>query len=138
MDSNANEKEKRIKPNETKEFVIGILLLGLGLFMLAMKVRVYSGFFGYGFRIWNFSIPSGTVVIPLIIGVIWYVLNPKSILAKIVMTLGGLFIVASIIMSVSLSFTGATLFEYILMLLLSAVGLGLILKTSFTDKKEDK
>lgn len=136
MDS--NEKEKRIKPNETKEFVIGILLLGLGLFMIAMKVRVYSGFFGYGFRIWNFNIPSGTVVIPLIIGVIWYVLNPKSILAKIVMTLGGLFIVASIIMSVSLSFTGATLFEYILMLLLSAVGLGLILKTSFTDKKEDK
>ena len=133
---NTNEKEKRIKPSETREFIIGILLLGLGLFMLAMKVRVHSGFFGYGLRIWNFSIPSGTVVIPLIIGVIWYVLNPKSILAKIVMTLGSLFIVASIIMSVSLSFTGATLFEYLLMLLLSAFGLGLILKTSFTDKKE--
>ncbi len=129
--------KKKIKPNETREFIIGILLLGLGLFMLAMKVRVHSGFFGYGFRIWNYNIPSGTVVIPLIIGVIWYVLNPKSWLAKIVMTLGGLFIVAAIVMSVSLSFTGATLFEYLLMLVLSAVGLGLILKTSFTDKKEN-
>ena len=133
MENDSN--EKRIKPNETREFIIGILLLGLGLFMLAMKVRVHSGFFGYGFRVWNYNIPSGTVVIPLIIGVIWYVLNPKSWLAKIVMILGGLFIVAAIVMSVSLSFTGATLFEYILMLLLSAIGLGLILKTSFTDKK---
>ena len=51
------------------------------------------------------------------------------------MILGGLFIVAAIVMSVSLSFTGATLFEYLLMLVISAVGLGLILKTSFTDKK---
>lgn len=133
MENNSN--EKRIKPNETREFIIGILLLGLGLFMLAMKVRVHSGFFGYGFRIWNYNISSGTVVIPLIIGVIWYVLNPKSWLAKIVLILGGLFIVAAIIMSVSLSFTGATLFEYLLMLVLSAIGLGLILKTSFTDKK---
>ena len=133
MENNSN--EKRIKPNETREFIIGILLLGLGLFMLAMKVRVHSGFFGYGFRVWNYNIPSGTVVIPLILGVIWYVLNPKSWLAKIVMILGGLFIVAAIVMSVSLSFTGATLFEYLLMLVISAVGLGLILKTSFTDKK---
>ena len=137
MENKTNEDKKRIKGNEATEFIIGIMLLGLGLFMLAMKVRVYTGFFGYGFRIWNFNIPSGTVVLPLIIGVIWYVINPKSILSKIVMILGGIFIVASIIMSVSLSFTGATLFEYILMLLLSAVGLGLILKTSFTDKKEE-
>lgn len=131
-----NENKKRIQPNETKEFVIGILLLGLGLFMLAMKTRVHTGFWGYGFRIWNFNIPSGTVVIPLIIGIVWYVINPKSILSKIVIALGSIFIVASIIMSVSITFTSTTLFEYILMLLLSAVGLGLILKTAFTDKKD--
>ena len=130
------ENNKRIKPNETREFVIGILLLGLGLFMLAMRVRVHSGWYGLGFRFGNFSLPTGTVVIPLIIGVVWYFINPKSIMPKLIITLGSLFIVASIIMSVSITYTSATLFEYILTMLLSATGLGLILKTAFTDKKE--
>ncbi len=135
MSENGGNKQ-RIKSNEAKEFFIGILLLGVGLFMLAMRVRVHSGWQGFWFRWGNFNLPTGTVVIPLLIGVIWYFMNPKSIIAKTIITLGSIFIVVSIIMSVSITFTQSTLFEYILMLVLSAAGLGLILKTTFTDKKE--
>ena len=135
----SNERKNKIQPNEMKEFVIGILLLSVGLFMLAMRVRVHGGFWGYGFRLWgNFNLPTGTVVIPLIIGVVWYFMNSKSIAAKVIIVLGSIFIVTSIIMSVSITFTGANLFEYILMLVLSAAGLGLILKTALTDKHEKK
>ena len=35
-------KEKKIKPNEIKEFAIGIILLAIGLFMLSMRVRVHT------------------------------------------------------------------------------------------------
>lgn len=129
------ENKKRIQNNELKEFAIGVLVFAVGLFMLSMKVRVNSGW--YGFYFGSFYMPSGIVIMPLIIGVIWYFANPKSNLSKIVMGLGVIFIVVSIIMSVRLTFTSSTLFEYILIVLLIAAGLGLILKTVFTDKKEE-
>ena len=128
-----SENKKKIQPNEMKDFIIGILLLAVGLFMLSMKVRVHSGW--YGFSYGGFSIPTGVVVIPLIIGVIWYFMNPKSFGAKLLIVLGSIFIVVSIIMSVSITFTSTTLFEYIIMILLSSAGVGLILKTAFTDKQ---
>ena len=132
---NSNSSKKRIQGNELKEFAIGVLVFAVGLFMLSMKVRVSSGW--YGFYFGSFFMPSGVVIMPLIIGVIWYFANPKSNLSKVIMGLGVIFIVISIIMSVRLTFTASTLFEYILIVLLIAAGLGLILKTVFTDKKEE-
>ncbi len=129
------ENKKRIQNSELKEFAIGVLLFAVGLFMLSMKVRVSSGW--YGFYFGSFYMPSGIVIMPLIIGVIWYFANPKSNLSKVIMGLGVIFIIVSIIMSVRLTFTTSTLFEYLLIVLLIAAGLGLILKTVFTDKKEE-
>ena len=130
-----NNKEKLVKQNEMREFVIGILLLSIGLFMLSMRVRVYSGWFA-GFTIGSFHVASGVVTIPLIIGIVWYVMNTKSILAKWLCILGSLIIVISIIMSIHINWVSSTLFEYLLIFILSAVGLGLILKTVLGDKKD--
>lgn len=130
-----NNKEKLVKQNEMREFVIGILLLSIGLFMLSMRVRVYSGWFA-GFTIGSFHVASGVVTIPLIIGIVWYVMNTKSILAKWLCILGSIIIVVSIIMSIQINWVSSTLFEYLLIFTLSAVGLGLILKTVLVDKKD--
>lgn len=130
-----NNKEKLVKSNEMREFVIGILLLAVGLFMLSMRVRVYSGWFA-GFTIGSFHVASGVVTIPLIIGIVWYVMNTKSILAKWLCILGSIIIVVSIIMSIQINWISSTLFEYLLIFILSAVGLGLILKTVLGDKKD--
>ena len=127
-------KEKLVKQNEMKEFVIGIILLSIGLFMLSMRVRVYSGWFA-GFTIGSFHVASGVVTIPLIIGIVWYVMNTKSVLAKLLCVLGSIIIVVSIIMSIQINWVSSTLFEYLLIFILSAVGLGLILKTILSDKK---
>ena len=130
-----NNKEKLVKQNEMREFVIGIILLSIGLFMLSMRVRVYSGWFA-GFTIGSFHVASGVVTIPLIIGIVWYVMNTKSILAKWLCILGSIIIVVSIIMSIQINWISSTLFEYLLIFILSAVGLGLILKTVLVDKKD--
>ena len=130
-----NNNEKKIKSNEMKEFVIGIILLSIGLFMLSMRVRVYSGWFA-GFTIGSFRVSSGVVTIPLIIGIVWYVMNTKSKLAKWLCLLGSIIIVVSIIMSIQINWVSSTLFEYLLIFILSAVGLGLILKTVLGDKKD--
>ena len=129
-----SDKEKRIKPNEMREFWIGVMLLAVGLFMLSLKVRVHTGW--AGFYIGFFPVTSGTIVIPLLIGIIWYCIKPKSIMPKIFAVLGALIIVVAVIMSVNISFVPTSLFEYILIFALASAGLGLVLKTLFTDKKE--
>lgn len=119
--------------NELLQFFIGVILLGAGLFMLSKRVMVHSSW--YVWRIGGFDLSSGTITIPLIIGIIWYFANSKSILPKIIITLSVVFIVLSIIMSVRINFVTTSMFDYILIFGMAAAGSGLLLKTLF--KKRD-
>lgn len=119
--------------NEVLQFFLGIILLGAGLFMLSKRVMVHSSM--YIWRIGGFDLSSGTVTIPLIIGIIWHFFDSKSIIAKIIITLGVIFIVLSIIMSVRINFVTTSMFDYILIFGMAAAGSGLLLKTLF--KKRD-
>lgn len=113
--------------NELAQFFIGVILLGIGLFLLCNKVVVHSSW--YSWRLWGINLSSGLVVIPLIIGIIWLFYNPKSIIAKFVIALGAVFIVATIIMSVSIYFVTTSMFDYILIIGMCAAGAGLLLRT---------
>ena len=116
-------------------FFIGIILLGAGLFLLSKRVMVTSSWYiwhfgsigGFG----GFDLSSGTVTIPLIIGIIWFFFNPKSIIPKIIITLSVIFIVLTIIMSVRLHFVATSLFDYILIFGMAAAGSGLLLRVLF-------
>lgn len=119
--------------NELLQFFIGVILLGAGLFMLSKRVMVHSSW--YTWRIGGFDLSSGTITIPLIIGIIWYFANSKSIFPKIIITLSVVFIVLSIIMSVKIHFVTTSMFDYILIFGMAAAGSGLLLKTLF--KKRD-
>ena len=119
--------------NELLQFFIGVILLGAGLFMLSKRVMVRSGW--HVWRIGGFDLSSGTITIPLIIGIIWYFANSKSIFPKIIITLSAVFLVISIIMSVRISFVTTSMFDYILIFGMAAAGSGLLLKILF--KKRD-
>lgn len=118
--------------NELLQFFIGVILLGAGLFMLSKRVMVHS--IWYTWRIGSFDLSSGTVTIPLIIGIIWYFLNSKSIAPKILITLSVIFIVITIIMSVRINFVTTSMFDYILIFGMAAAGSGLLLKTLFKKR----
>lgn len=77
---------------------------------------------------------SGTVTIPLIIGIIWYFCNSKSIVPKIIITLSVIFIIVSIIMSVRINFVTTSMFDYILIFGMAGAGAGLLLKTLFKKR----
>ena len=128
-------KDNKNEPQNTLEFYIGILLMGAGLFFLLNKTIVSSGFSNWRFGgfggFGGFYVSSGIVIVPLIIGIIWLFYNPKSILAKLITILGGIFIVASIIMSLRISFTTTTMFDYVIMIILIASGAGLLLRSFF-------
>lgn len=118
--------------NDLLQFFIGVILLGVGLFMLSKRVMVHSSW--HIWRIGNFDLSSGTVTIPLIIGIIWYFFNSKSIIPKIIIVLGIVFIVVTIIMSVSINFVTTSMFDYILIFGMAAAGTGLLLKTLFKKR----
>ena len=101
--------------------------------MLSKRVMVHSGW--YVWRIGGFDLSSGTVTIPLIIGIIWYFADSKSIVPKIIITLSVIFLVISIIMSVKIYFVTTSMFDYILIFGMAGAGAGLLLKTLF--KKRD-
>ncbi len=115
--------------NDVLSLFLGIILLGAGLFILSKRVVVSSGW--YIWRFGSFDLSSGTITIPLIIGIIWFFFNNKSIIAKIIITLSIIFIIVSIIMSVRLYFISTSLFDYILIFGMSAAGSGLLLKFFF-------
>ena len=124
--------KKQSGGNELLQFFIGVILLGAGLFMLSKRVMVHSSW--YVWRIGGFDLSSGTITIPLIIGIIWYFFNSKSIVPKIIITLSVIFIVISIIMSVRINFVTTSMFDYVLIFGMSAAGSGLLLKTLFKKK----
>ena len=115
--------------NSLFQLLIGIILLGAGLFMLSKRIMVHSSW--YMWRIGNFDLSSGTVVIPLLIGIIWFCFNTKSLPAKILITLSTIFIVLSIIMSVKISFMTTSMFDFVLTLGMTAAGAGLLLRGMF-------
>lgn len=124
--------KKESDNNELLQFFVGVILLGVGLFMLSKRVMVHSSW--YVWRIGGFDLSSGTITIPLIIGIIWYFCNSKSIAPKIIITLSVIFIVVSIIMSVRIKFVTTSMFDYILIFGMSAAGAGLLLKTLFKKR----
>lgn len=128
----APKQEKDSGRNELLEFFLGVILLGVGLFLLSKRVMVSSIFYTWGFG--GFNLSSGLVTVPLIIGIIWYFCNPKSIVPKIIITLGVIFIVVTIIMSIRIYFVTTSMYEYILIVGMAAAGAGLLLKTLFKKK----
>lgn len=113
---------------------LGILLIAAGLFLLLQQTDVTMSF--AGLRFFNYGVPSGLIVIPLIIGVIMLFYNPKFILGKIITAIGGVIIVAAIIMSTTIRFRTTSMYNYVIMVLLIAAGAGLILKSVFGNKKK--
>ena len=124
---------EHLNKNDALYFFLGIILLGAGLFMLSKRVMVHSSW--YTWRIGSFDLSSGATTIPLIIGIIWYFFDTKSIIAKIITTLGAIFIVLTIILSVKINFMPTSMFDYILIFGMSAAGCGLLLRTMFKRKE---
>ena len=117
------------KKNHSIELLFGIVLLCSGLFILAQKVTVSSGW--YTFYLGNFSFSSGLVTIPLILSLIWYIVKPTKKIPRICLIISAILLVLSIIMNTRFYFSQATLFDYIIIFGLISLGIGLILRDYF-------
>ena len=103
--------------NELMRFFGGLALMAVGLFILLNSVHVGSygwGRLSFGF----FSIPSGLVVVPFIIGIVWMFASEGSFASKIFTVISVLFILAAIIMNTTFWVDRMTMFDWLLLLVM--------------------
>ena len=118
--------------NELLQFVGGVIMLVVGLYILSQKVMVSSS---YGFfSLWGGRFSSGLIMVPLIIGVVWMFATGGSFVSKIFTVLSVILIIASIIASTRIWLVSITMYEWILIL----GGAGLVAKVLFANNKSEK
>ena len=115
-------------------FVLGLLSLGGGLFLIGQAVSV-SSVWGR-FRFIGLALPSGLVVIPLLIGIGMLFYNHKGKLWKYVTAFGALLILLAVILSVRITVNRVSLFDFILMFGFTVAGVGMLLRFWFYDCKD--
>ena len=83
--------------NELMQFVGGVIMLVVGLYILSQKVMVSSS---YGFfSLWGGRFSSGLIMVPLIIGVVWMFASGGSFVSKVFTVLSVILIIAAIVAS---------------------------------------
>lgn len=115
-------------------FFIGLGMLVGGFYMLMQRVTVtpeYMGnarFIGMGFMQ---NLPSGMVILPMILGIVLWIALPNPMIGRLITILGGLIIVLSILLSIKLRAQQMSLFDLLEMMILIFGGGALMLRTLF-------
>jgi len=121
----------------TWEFLIGIVMMCGGFYLLFNSISVNSGF-GLGNRLYSvggFGITSGMVLIPFIFGVVMIFYNSNNY-AGWFLAIGSLVaLMFGVIASVNFRFHRLSAFDLIMILILSFGGLGLFLKSLYPRKR---
>ena len=118
-------------------FLIGLVMMCSGFYMLLNAIIIRSRF-GFGYSIYNaggFSITSGMVMIPFIVGVGLIFYNSKNLLGWILAGGSLIALMFGVIASVNFSFQRMSAFDLIVILVLAFGGLGLFLKSLYPSKR---
>lgn len=116
--------------------LVGILMCGGGLFLFAQHVRVISpmrlsGFYGNWGLFGGRGLSGGMILIPLILGIVIWVMFPDNFAGKLVTMLAVLIIVFGIISTIELRLDPISLYELVIMLILIFGGGALALRILF-------
>ena len=110
-------------PGGIGEFVLGVIMLVAGAYLITTQVVVTSGMWA----IWGYN-AFGLSLFPLIFGIGILFFNGKSIAGWALLVIGVVIIFTDIIMNLHIYFERTSLFNTILMFVLLAGGIGLILR----------
>lgn len=123
--------------NELLQFVGGLAMLVVGLYIFSQKVMVSSSFLG-SMRLGGLHMNNGMILIPLIIGIIWMFATGGSFVSKVFTGMSVLLIIAAIVISTHISLASITLYEWVLILVLIFGGAGMLAKILLASRATDK
>lgn len=115
-----------------RNFFIGLLMLGAGLFMILQNITVSSGFgAGYFYGFGSFHIPNGMIMLPLIVGVAMMFVMKRKIYGGIVASIGVLIILLTVLLTTHIYWRSTSAYIFIIMFGLTAVGGALVIRELF-------
>jgi hypothetical protein len=114
-------------PGGTRTFLLGLVMLIAGGYLLFDHVQVGGGFWHWGFGGRNTSF--GITLIPLLLGVGILFVNGSSFIGRFLVGGGLLVILVGIIANLDIRFHQTSLFNMLVMLVLIVGGLGLIIRS---------
>lgn len=118
-------------PGGAGQFLIGLIMAGVGAYLLLNQVEVTTSWWHYG----GFN-TFGLSLLPLLLGVGILFFNGKSTAGWILALLGFAIIIAGILMNMDIYFRRTSLYNTLVMLVLLAGGFGLIAKSLQPQKRE--
>ncbi len=121
-------------PGGTRTFLLGIVLVIIGGYLLFNQVQVHSG---QGF--WNFGFGGGSsfgiTLIPMLIGIAILFANGKSLVGRVLTGGGMLMILVGIIANLDIHFRQTSLLNTIIMLTCLVGGIGLVIRSVMPMQK---
>lgn len=136
MDKNENGRRVSDDSKDLRNFFLGLLMLGGGLFMIFQNIVVTSswGFGGHFLRIGSFDLPNGMIMLPLIIGIFMLFMMNKKIFGWVVLSIGILIVLLSVLLTTHITWRRTSAYLFVIMFGLVAAGGGLLIRVLFKKR----
>ena len=117
-------------------FFLGFIMMCAGFYMLLNSMTIHSGFhLGLGiYRIGSFSVTSGMILIPFILGIGMIFYNAKNFIGWGLVLASLASLIFGIISTLRIGFRHMTAFDLIVIIILAFGGTGLFLSSLREDK----
>ena len=127
-------------PGGTKTFLLGLIMLVVGGYLLFNHVQVHGGYWRFSLFGQGYGTSFGITLIPLLFGIGILFGNGKSLVGKGLTALGFLAIFVGIIANLDIHFRQTSLWNTLTMLILIVGGIGLIVRSTMAmqSKKADQ
>lgn len=115
-------------PGGMRAFLLGIIMIVVGGYLLMNQVTVHGGFWNFGF-LGGYGRSFGITLLPLLFGIGILFFDGRSFAGRVLTGAGALFIIAGIIANLDIHFRQTSLFNTLVMLILLVGGTGLVVRS---------
>jgi hypothetical protein len=116
-------------PGGMKTFLLGIIMLVVGGYLLFHQVDIHGGYWRFSFLGGGGGSSFGITLIPLLFGIGILFVNGQSMVGRILTGAGALVIIVGIIANLDMHFRQTSLWNTLTMLILIVGGIGLIVRS---------
>jgi len=114
-------------PGGMRAFLLGIIMIIVGGYLLMHQVTVHGGFWNFGV-LGGYGRSFGITLLPLLFGIGILFFDGRSFAGRLLTGAGALFILAGIIANLDIHFQQTSLFNTLVMLVLLVGGIGLVVR----------
>ncbi len=124
-------------PGGMRTFLLGIIMVCVGGYLLMNQVTVHGGFWHFSF-LGGYGRSFGITLIPLLFGVGILFFDGRSFAGRFLTGIGALFILAGVIANLDIHFRHTSLFNTLVMLILLVGGTGLIVRAVLPMERKQR